>query len=213
VGEKEVVPMNLKSALEDRFGAHRVAEVSSNQGEFPLLFIDLELKSPVTVLMTHGLSNFTMPVHEKHLAKAHVELYFCLPSYWNFEDLNDPNANWIYAWVRRLANFVIEKNTWFGHGHTMPCGADMKPLSATMNQNHFFLSEPMLLERELAPLNVGEKTIHFLSIIPIFPDEMDFKQGKGTFKFQQKLIQHGVTEKLDDYRGTVLRSKWRLLKR
>jgi hypothetical protein len=213
VGEKEIVPTDLKSALESRFGAYRVAEVGSSGEEFPLLMLDLELKSPVTVLMTHGLSNFTMPVHEKHQDKAHIELYFCLPSYWNFEDLNDPNANWIYIWIRRLAKFVIEKKTWFGHGHTMPCGAEMRQLSATMNQNHFFLSDPMLLEKELEPMIVGEKKIHFLSIIPIFPDEMDYKQGKGTFKFQQKLVQHGVTEKLDDYRGTVLRSKWRLLKR
>jgi hypothetical protein len=212
VGEKEIVPSDLKSALEARFGAHRVAEISSPEGEFPLLLLELELKSPVTVLMTNGLSNFTMPVHEKHQSKAHVELYFCLPSYWNFEDLNDPNANWIYTWIRRLANYVVEKNTWFGHGHTMPCGKEMNPLSATMKQNHFFLSEPMLLELELAPLNLENKTVHFLAIIPIFPDEMDFKQGKGTFKFQQKLIQHGITEKLDDYRGTVLRSKWRFLK-
>jgi len=212
VGEKEIVPSDLKSALEARFGSHRVAEFNSSVADFPLLLLNLELKSPVTVLMTNGLSNFTMPVHEKHQSKAHIELYFCLPSYWNFEDLNDPNANWIYTWIRRLANYVVEKNTWFGHGHTMPCGKEMNPLSATMKQNHFFLSEPMLLERELAPLNLENKTVHFLAIIPIFPDEMDFKQGKGTFKFQQKLIQHGITEKLDDYRGTVLRSKWRFLK-
>jgi hypothetical protein len=49
-----------------------------------------------------------------------------------------------------------------------------------------------------------------LAIIPIFPDEMDYKQGKGTFKFLQKLSNQGVTEKLDDYRSTVLKSKWRL---
>jgi len=211
--QKEIVPETLIDALKCRFGEHRVIDVPSTEGDFPLILLDLELKSPVTVLMTNGLSNFTMPVHEKHQDRAHIELYFCLPSYWSFEDLNDPNTNWVYSWIRRLANFVIEKNTWFGHGHTMPCGKEMQPLSATMKQNHFFLSDPMLLERELAPLNLGNKIVHFLAIIPIFPDEMDFKQGKGTFKFQQKLIQHGISEKLDDYRGTVLRSKWRLLSR
>ena len=210
--QEEIVADTLITALKSRFGDHRVIEVPSSDGGFPLLMLDLELKSPVTVLMTNGLSNFTMPVHEKHQDKAHIELYFCLPSYWNFDDLNDPNANWIYFWIRRLASFVIEKNTWFGHGHTMSCGSEMKSLSATMKQNHFFLSDPILLERELSPLNVGDKTVHFLCIIPIFPDEMDYKQGKGTFKFQQKLIQHGITEKLDDYRGTVLRSKWRFIK-
>lgn len=212
MGEEKITPSNFKAALEAHFGANRVSEVPSNDGEFPLLFLSLDLKSPVTVLMTNGLSNFTMPVHEKHLEKAHIELYFCLPNYWDLNNLNDSNTNWVYPWIRRLAQYVIEKNTWFGHGHTMPCGKEMQSLSATMKQNHFFLSEPMLLEKELAPIVIGEKQVHFLSIIPIFPDEMDYKQGKGTLKFQQKLIQHGITEKLDDYRGTVLRSKWRFFK-
>jgi hypothetical protein len=88
----------------------------------------------------------------------------------------------------------------------------MVSLSQTMQQNHFFLSDPVLLQDELSPIQVGEKNVHFLSVIPIFPDEMDYKQGKGTFKFEQKLRQHGVSEKLDDYRGTILRSKWRLFK-
>ena len=210
MGEKEIGSDSFLSSLKSRFGEHNMLEFSSAESSFPLLLLNLELKSPVTVLMTNGLSDFTMPVHEKHLDKANMELYFCLPNYWNLKDLSDPNSNWVFPWISRLATYVIEKNTWFGHGHTMPCGKEMLPLSETMKQNHFFLSEPMLLENELAPLKNGEKLVHFLSIIPIFPDEMDYKQGKGTFKFQQKLIQHGVTEKLDDYRGTVLRSKWRL---
>jgi hypothetical protein len=210
VGEKEISSGSLVSSLKSRFGEHNVCAVSSEEGLFPLLLINLELKSPVSVLMTHGLSDFTMPVHEKHSDKANIELYFCLPNYWNLKDPNDSNSNWVYRWISRLATYVIDKHTWFGHGHTMPCGKEMLPLSETMKQNHFFLSEPMLLEKELAPLDIGEKRVHFLSIIPIFPDEMDYKQGKGTLKFQQKLIQHGITEKLDDYRGTVLRSKWRL---
>jgi hypothetical protein len=207
------VNSELRTALSNRFGEHRVQEVPVAEGDMPLLILDLELKSPVTVLMTNGLSNYKMPVPDKAEGREYNELFFCLPSYWEWSDLSDPRMNWPFHWIQRLAKYVIEKNTWFGHGHTMPCGADMKPLSDTMKQNHFFLSDPVLLQSELAPLKVGEKTVHFLGIIPIFPDEMDYKQGKGTFKFQEKLLQNGVTEKLDDYRGTILRSKWHLLKR
>lgn len=203
----------LRIALSNRFGEHRVQDVPVAEGEIPLLILDLELKSPVTVLMTNGLTDYQMPVPEKAEGREYNELFFCLPSYWEWQDLNDPKMNWPFHWIQRLAKYVIEKKTWFGHGHTMPCGADMKPLSETMRQNHFFLSDPVLLQNELAPLKVGDKTVHFLGIIPIFPDEMDYKQGKGTFKFQEKLLQNGITEKLDDYRGTILRSKWRLLKR
>lgn len=196
--------------LKRRFGEHRVAEIPVAEGEMPLLALDLELKSPVTVIVTNGLSSYKMTVPEKLKGREFNEIYFCLPSYWEWEDLSNSNQNWIFHWIQRLSKYVVEKNTWFGPGHTMPSGSEMKPFSSTMKQNHFFLSDPILLEKELAPIKVGEKEIHFLAIIPIFPDEMDYKQGKGTLKFMQKLINKGVSEKLDDFRGTVLKSKWRL---
>lgn len=197
----------MKEALENRFGAHRVHEIETQAGDIPLLMLDLESKSPVTVLMTNGLSNYKMPVPEKMEGYEYNELYFCLPSYWEWEDQENPSMNWVFDWIQRLAKYVIEKETWFGHGHTMPAGKDMNPLSPTMKQNHFILLSPQLLEEELAPVNLGEKTVNFLAIVPIFPDEMDYKQGKGTFKFLQKLQSKGVTEKLDDFRATVLKSR------
>lgn len=204
---------DLHSALAKRFGEHRVSDFPVKEGEMPLLLLDLELNSPVTILMTNGLSDYTMPVPEKMMGREHNELYFCLPSYWEWDDLENPKMNWIFAWIQRLSKYVVENKTWFGHGHTMPCGQEMEALSETMRQNHFFLSDPMLLENELEPLVIDGKEIHFLAIIPIFGEEMDYKQGKGTLKFQQKLRNNGITEKLDDFRGSVLKSKWRFLKR
>jgi len=131
-----------------------------------------------------------------------------LPSYWEWEDLNNPNTNWVFEWIQRLCKYVVENETWFGHGHTMPCGKEMKPLSNTMKQNHFFLSDPMLLVDEMAPVVVDGKTINFLAIIPIFKDEMDYKQHKSTFKFVQKMDNAGTTEKLDDFRSSVLKRRW-----
>jgi hypothetical protein len=200
---------SLKLALHKRFGEECVTGIPVHEGEIPLLHIELHSKSNVSILMTDGLSEYCMPVPEKQQGHEFNELYFCLPSYWLFNDASNPQMNWVFPWIQRLANYVMKQKTWFGHGHTMPCGKEMLQLSATMKQNHFFISSPILLEEELAPIQLANKTIHFLAIIPIFPDEMDYKQGKGTFKFVQKLRNHGITEKLDDYRGTILRSKWR----
>jgi hypothetical protein len=209
--EKEITP--LHQALAARFGEHRVQALPRVEGEIPLLLLDLELASPVTVLMTNGLSDYNMPVPERLQNRNFNEIYFCLPSYWEWEDTENPQMNWVFPWIKRLAKYVVDKQSWFGPGHTMPCGVTHESLSATMKQNHFFLTDPIYLDQELTPLKVGEKTVYFLGIIPIFEDEMDYKSGKGTFKLLQKLSNAGVTEKLDDYRGTVLRSKWRLLKR
>lgn len=200
----------LQIALEQRFGENRVLQVPSNGSDFPLLIIELELSSPVFILMTNGLSSYKMPVPEKYIGREFNELYFCLPSYWDWEDVNNPNLNWVYSWIRKMANYVIEKETWFGVGHSIPNGKDSSAISSTMKQNNFLLSDPILLEKELEAITVGARKINFLAIIPIFQDEMNYKQARGAFKFFQKLNSANVTEKLDDYRSTVLKSKWRL---
>lgn len=202
----------MKEKLIQRFGADRVSEVPIQDGEVPLLVLDLELNSPVTVIVTNGLSDYKMPVPDKWKEREHNELFFCLPSYWEWEDLENPQMNWVFYWIQRLAKYVKEKETWYGHGHTMPCGKEKNPLSATMKQNHFLLADPILLETEMSPVQLEEKEIHFLSIIPLFQDEMDYKQSQGTLKFSQKLNNNGITEKLDDFRGSAMKRKWRLKK-
>lgn len=195
-----------------RFGEHRVSEIPVTEGEMPLLALNLESRSAVTVIMTNGLSAFKMNVPEAVKGLEYNELFFCLPSYWEWQDHENPNMNWIFPWIQRLAKHVVEKNSWFGHGHTMPCGKEMSSLSETMLQNHFILSNPVLLEKELIPLQLTDRSIQFLGIIPIFGEEMDYKQGKGTLKLMKKLQSRGVNELLDDYRSSVLKSNWRWAK-
>ena len=110
----------MKEALENRFGAHRVHELETAEGDIPLLMLDLELKTPVTVLLTNGLSDYKMPVPEKMEGFEYNELFFCLPSYWEWEDMDNPGTNWIFHWIQRLAKYVQEKETLLGHGHKMP---------------------------------------------------------------------------------------------
>ena len=77
------------------------------------------------------------------------------------------------------------------------------------NTGYFIFLDPILLQKELAPLTIRGNTTHFLSIVPIFGDELDYKMGKGTQKFVRKFIQRNNDEKLDDYRKSVLNSRMR----
>ena len=193
-----------------RFGKHSVAELPSLEGEIPLLILELESASQVTVIVTNGLSDYPMPVPEKYAGKEHNELCFCLPSYWDWQALENPKMNWIYPWIRKMATHVVEKKTWFGHGHTIPSGKDLHPFSETMKQDHFVLLHPILLANELKPVELSDKMVNFLAIVPIFQDEMDYKHARGVHKLLQRFNSAGVSEILDDFRSTVLRSKWRL---
>jgi hypothetical protein len=164
-------------------------------------------------LITQSLSKYQMPVHEKHKGEEFNELYFLLPSYWDIEELSNEKFNWVFNWLNKLQIYVEEKKTWFGHGHTIPCGSPFQSLSSSMHQNHFMLTRPIAADEDLTSISSKDKTIGFLGIIPIFEDEMDFKQGKGTAKLLSKFASMDVTEKLDDFRSTSLKKKWRFFRR
>ena len=196
---------SVREILSERLGFPKIIQFENEE----LLLFQSEEDAHSSILMTSGLSDFEMNVHEKHKKEAFKELYFMLPSYWEINELNNPKFNWVFPWLLRLKNYIISQNTWLGHGHTMACGKDMKALSETMLQNHFIISRPIALANDLAPIQLIDKEVGFLAVIPIFGDEMDFKQAKGTVKFFRKLELVQITEKLDDFRRTSLRAKWR----
>ena len=196
----------VSKELIKRFKENEITNLSNDFGNF--ILISLPNKNGNKILMTSNLSEFRMNVHEKHAGEEYNELYFYLPSYWDLSDLGNPLINWVFIWLQKLKNHVIEKNTWFGNGHTLAANKELKPLSETMLQNHFILAHPIELKQELSPIGLPDKKIHFLAVIPIFEDEMDYKQGKGTAKLFKKFEQAKVTEKLDDYRKTVLKNRW-----
>lgn len=204
--------MNLfQEALEKRFGSSSINVISTTNTSFSIETISSVARNGVTFLMTNGLSAYEQPATEKNKAHKHIELVFCLPSYW---DLNDetPTMSWVKNWIEKLGNHLLEKQTWYGDGHTFANGNPIEPLSPKMKQKYLMLVEPDLFTEELAPVDIENKQVHFLCIIPLFEDEFDFKMGKGTFKLKKKLRDKGINELLDDFRMTALKNKWRIFK-
>jgi hypothetical protein len=188
--------------LEARFGSQHIQMISFEAKDFYL--IDLPQQHGAKLLMTAGLHAHQMPVHEKHQDEAFIELYVFLPSYFELsQNTKEPTA-WPLVWLSKLYDYVLEKDTWLGHGHTFP---SQLPIPYLM------LVRPLALEALLTPIQLPDKTIHFLGLLPLFSDEFDYKQSKGTLKLLQKLVMKGVSEKLDDYRSSVLQSKWQFWKR
>lgn len=197
---------DLLIELQARFSNDEVSSLKNQFGSF--ILITPTNKNGNKILLTNGLSEFKMNVHEKHDGEEYNELYFYLPSYWDLNDVDNPLLNWVYSWLERLKNHVISKNSWFGNGHTIATGKKLVPLSDKMLQNHFIFAHAIEFKEELSPILMNNKKIHFLAVIPIFEDEMDYKQGKGTAKLFKKFELANVTEKLDEFRKSVLRTRW-----
>ena len=201
---------SVAEALGKRIGNHRITSLPDETGDnIDLLLIDIETKVPIKLLMTDGLSSYTMPVPEKFAERGHVEIYFALPSYWNIEDVDNEKMNWPIKKIKKLANHLIEKQTWYGPGHTFSNGNPAKPLSSSMKQNHLLMADPIAVEDVLQPIEIDGKTVYFLGIIPIFEQEFERKQSKGHFKFIRKFRGRNGNLVLDDFRTSIYTSRWK----
>lgn len=203
----------LEQNLQARFPNAQIALLEKQTDtDIDLLLISTVKRSPIQLLMTCGLSEYRQPVPEKYKTLQHIELYFCLPSYWDLNAVDNPSMQWVKPWIQKLARFLLEKQTWYGVGHTFPNGNPSEAISQTMQQKYFLLNTPTYFSEELQPIDIAGKTIEFLAIVPIFEDELDYKMGKGTYKLQKKFFDKNITELLDDYRMSTLKNKWRVFR-
>lgn len=201
----------LRHYLESRFGEHRVSDFEIEGNLVPLLKIEIELSaSPVSVIVTNGLRNYSMPVPEKLIGQEHIELFFCLPSYWDLTDLNNETMNWPFIWLEKLGKHLVDSATWYGPGHTFANGNPHKSFSQTMKPNHLILTEPMKLEEHFQAARLGELNVSFLAVVPIFEQEFDIKMTKGFVKFLRKFRAVNGSEIIDDYRENIFKSRFRI---
>jgi hypothetical protein len=200
----------LKQELSKRFGEHRVLDFPMDTVlSFSVLQLHLELKRmPVTVLMTDGLRHKTMVVPKSGIPQ-HVELFFCLPSYWEINEHDNPAMQWPLKWLEKLGKHLMENDTWYGPGHTFSNGDPSASFSTSMKPNHLILMEPIDLEEHLAPIS-AEHTTYFLAVVPIYEQELDIKNAKGYTKFLRKFRAKNGCEVLDDFRENIFASRWRI---
>ena len=195
----------LKNELEKRFAT---LYPLSKDGE-DYFFIAKPDDAACNILMTSGLNKYGMPSQVSTKSLVHKELYFLLPEYWVVADIEKEQFQWLFQTLRKLKKHVIEKKTWFADGHTMRANEEGKQLSDQMKQTYLMLSDPVFLEKELAPMFVDSRDVSFLSVVPIFRNEFQHKQAFGTDKLISLFETYQVTERLDEYRTNLVKSRWR----
>lgn len=168
---------------------------------------EINLIKPVSkdyqLIVTSGLANYLQPVNENFEQLKHIELYMCLPEYW---DLNQ--TDWPIEWLNKIAIVPQKNNTWFGPGDTIPAGNPPDYIDEKFKTDYFILSEPILLAEELSGDKWRNSTVQLLAVIPIFKKEFDFKMQNSAKKLFEKFALKNVTELIDIYRVPVGRKKF-----
>ena len=195
----------MEKELNNRF---RQLKTIHRDGE-TYFFIEAPGGKACNILMTSGLSEYEMSVENSHQPKIHNELYFLLPDYWSFDLIEQKNHEWLFVTLHKLKRFVVEQKTFYAEGHTMPANKDLAELSSQLKQTYLMLCNPIYVQNELSPITSGSKEVSFLGVFPIFRNEFHHKQAFGTNKLISLFDSYQVTERIDEYRTNLVKSRWR----
>ncbi len=179
------------------------------------LHIDIYIKKPTAernfyTLITSGMSSKPIKAAASTPNLNYAELMLCLPAKWNLtaSGLKDEGNFWPIRWLRLLGRMPHEYHTRLWVSHTIPNGDPVKPFAANTKLCCMFLSVPTLCPDGFIRLDLDEKkTIFFLSVIPIYKEEMELKLNEGGNSLAQALEAANVNELIDINRRNACAKK------
>ena len=166
---------------------------------------------PFHTLVTTGMSDLPMSTPPGAEAFAHAELMVRLPPEWPIseEAFKDENNYWPIRWLKQLARFPHEYQTWLFMGHTIPHGDPPEPFADNTNFCCWMLYPPIMVDEEFTTLEIDdEKTIFFFAIYPLYLQEMNLKLKKGAEALEGGFSKHQVTEVIDVERKNTAAKPW-----
>lgn len=161
---------------------------------------------PRITLVTTGMSDLPMNVPPGAEAFRYAELLINLPPDWPLttEELKDENNYWPIRWLKYLARFPHEYDTWLGYGHTVPNGDPPEPFASDVPFSGMLLELPLSAGTEFGRLDISrEKSIFFFALVPLYTEEMNLKLQRGLEYLERRFDKHGIRDLVDLSRPNV----------
>jgi hypothetical protein len=160
--------------------------------------------------VTAGMSHLPMTLDEGSPSElAYAELVIALPSDRFARQKSQVTASrpedYPINWLKWLALFPHQNQTWLGHGHTLPI---TRPIGPDTQMSGFLLAHTDMGKSGFEELKLANGTvIYFYAVFPIHDDEMTFKLEHGTQPLLERMHDAGVTEIFENTRPSVLDGK------
>jgi hypothetical protein len=161
---------------------------------------------PWISLVTSGMSDLPMTVPEGAEDWRFAELMIRLPADWPLgeEAFKDERNYWPVRWLKQLARFPHELESWLSYGHSIPNGDPPGPIAPGVPFAGMILSAPWIGGEAFSTLYLGDGTpVRFWSLIPLHPSEIDFKLKYGSEELFNRLAAAGASDLVDVQRAPV----------
>lgn len=182
-----------------------ISEVEPDTIPIDIYIIKATEAQPFHILVTSGMSHLPMQVAEGINDGRYLELMMMLPATWPIPEQDkavdgsqqfNEETYWPIELLTNLAKFPHENETWFGFAHTIPNGDDApEPYASTTQLCSAILLPSLFVPDEFQPLAVSpEKKIEFLSVIPLYQEELDLTTEQGTEALLKLFIEHNISD-------------------
>jgi hypothetical protein len=180
--------------------------------ESELVHVDVHVVPPASdrqfwFLFTTGMSALPMTVPRDLDCSRHAELSILLPPDWKLDRaswIEDTRWFWPIAELKSAALLPHRFRTWLGEGHTIggvDPAASFDP--STRLSNSIVVYSPSL-PAEMHALYVGDLEIELLTLMPVYPEELDHKLRFGLDALLEKFELAGVDDVIDPGRPSAL---------
>ncbi len=164
-------------------------------------------KFPFHTLVTSGMSDKPMNVPEGLEQHKYAELCILLPANWAVDGTNyqlmeeafkDERNYWPVRWLKTIARFPHENDTWMSNGHTIPNGENADSYADNTKLGCMVLFPSLSLGKNFFELKIDEeKTIKFYCLYPLYKEEMEYKLKKGSDSLIDKFEKFNVIDVVD----------------
>lgn len=167
---------------------------------------------PFHTLITSGMCDLAMNAPPGTENQQYAELVALLPPHWRLSkpDLQNEVWYWPIRWLKILARFPHEYNTWLWMKHSVPCGDPPEPLAPNTKLCCLCLWTPFSLPEDFQTLTIGEREVHFFSLIPLYAEEMNRKLQHGVESLIPRFAKHGIDDIIRVDRPNVCRRRFRI---
>ncbi|MGB0369222.1 MAG: suppressor of fused domain protein [Flavobacteriales bacterium] len=171
-------------------------ELVSEQVHIDVHWVKPSKERPFHTLVTSGMSDKPMNTPNDLDGFEYAELSICLPEDWKVseDDFKDEKNYWPIRWLKYLARFPHEYNSWLGYGHTIPNGDPAEPFAENTKLDTMVLLPTIVFPEEFQVLNLPTKSINFYTIIPLYSEEVNLKMKKGVDALFEGFDKYGVSD-------------------
>lgn len=164
---------------------------------------------PFHTLITSGMSDKPMSTPDGLEGCDYSELSICLPEDWKIseDDFKDEKNYWPIRWLKSLARFPHEYNTWLGYGHTIPNGDPAEPFADNTQLNTMVLLPTIVFKDDFRTLNLPSKSINFYTLIPLYTEEVNLKMKKGVEALFDGFDKYGIHDIISVDRPNTVKGK------